>query len=494
MPPKTGRNDPCPCGSGKKYKKCCGLSESHLPFISESERTGTPFDNYAEVLPILGIFDQRIRQFEIDGKELKKAASAFQKRFHPGEPDGLTDSMYMSWLYLDFRFGPSRETIAERVLGDPMIKGLNEPGPTLIRRLAESCLTFYEVVEAKDDTAVLRELGTDRLWTILHVRHLTETEAIPEEIWYTRLVGPQDGAISYTTPFVFEPDSKTQFQRAVQIQEKDFSIGPWAGHFPRHRYFAESQKEAVLFWAEFIHHGLNMGGEDLDASPGPTEIDDIPPAALPFMINTDREEVVFTEDKFRITDESALRKRLAPLKTFAYDEKIDLWTWLKAGDRKDPQDSRTVRGTFRIKDGLLIAETNSRERAIRLRAKLENFLGGLIIHKETRWRDQTDIPEISGEELEKLRQETDELNSRPEVREALQKYLEHHYFEKWPHQKVPALGGITPLQAAKTVDGRRKLEDLFAFFERRQNAHPENAPRVDFERLRLQLGLPPKIN
>lgn len=22
---KTGRNDPCPCNSGKKYKKCCGL-------------------------------------------------------------------------------------------------------------------------------------------------------------------------------------------------------------------------------------------------------------------------------------------------------------------------------------------------------------------------------------------------------------------------------------------------------------------------------------
>ena len=23
-PPKVGRNDPCPCGSGKKYKKCHG--------------------------------------------------------------------------------------------------------------------------------------------------------------------------------------------------------------------------------------------------------------------------------------------------------------------------------------------------------------------------------------------------------------------------------------------------------------------------------------
>ena len=22
--PKVGRNEPCPCGSGKKFKKCCG--------------------------------------------------------------------------------------------------------------------------------------------------------------------------------------------------------------------------------------------------------------------------------------------------------------------------------------------------------------------------------------------------------------------------------------------------------------------------------------
>ena len=22
---KVGRNDPCPCGSGRKYKKCCGM-------------------------------------------------------------------------------------------------------------------------------------------------------------------------------------------------------------------------------------------------------------------------------------------------------------------------------------------------------------------------------------------------------------------------------------------------------------------------------------
>ena len=26
--PKTGRNDPCPCGSGKKYKACHGRDEA----------------------------------------------------------------------------------------------------------------------------------------------------------------------------------------------------------------------------------------------------------------------------------------------------------------------------------------------------------------------------------------------------------------------------------------------------------------------------------
>jgi uncharacterized protein len=25
--PKIGRNEPCPCGSGRKYKKCCGAAD-----------------------------------------------------------------------------------------------------------------------------------------------------------------------------------------------------------------------------------------------------------------------------------------------------------------------------------------------------------------------------------------------------------------------------------------------------------------------------------
>jgi len=27
QPPKVGRNEPCGCGSGKKFKKCCQVKE-----------------------------------------------------------------------------------------------------------------------------------------------------------------------------------------------------------------------------------------------------------------------------------------------------------------------------------------------------------------------------------------------------------------------------------------------------------------------------------
>jgi hypothetical protein len=32
---KVGRNDPCPCGSGKKFKKCCESKVKHKKFHAE---------------------------------------------------------------------------------------------------------------------------------------------------------------------------------------------------------------------------------------------------------------------------------------------------------------------------------------------------------------------------------------------------------------------------------------------------------------------------
>ncbi len=34
MSNQPGRNDPCPCGSGKKYKHCCASKGDRLPFAT----------------------------------------------------------------------------------------------------------------------------------------------------------------------------------------------------------------------------------------------------------------------------------------------------------------------------------------------------------------------------------------------------------------------------------------------------------------------------
>ena len=494
MSQKPGRNDPCSCGSGKKYKKCCGLSETPPPIIPESERTGTPYDDCMEVFNLLGLFGEKILRFEQDGRELKRIISGFERRFRPGEPGGLTSSLFMSWAHFDLRFGPSLETIAERFLRDPLTARLVEPGRTLARHMASSYLTFYEVIKAAGGAVVLEELGTEKRWNVLYFRELFEMDIVPGEVWYIRLVGPADGAIPYTTPFMYDPETKAKFLRSVRIQEKDFSAGPRASLIPRERHFAESQKEAALFWAEFIYRGLAEDPIGLDGPAERIDIDDFPPASLPFLVNTDREDVVFAELKFRVKDEPAVRKRLAALKSFDYDEKTDSWSWLKRAPRADPEDARTVRGTFQIKDGFLVAETNSRERAARLRVKLKSLLGNLIAYDRTSWRDQHDLPELSPEEEEARRKESEELNSRPEIRKLLLNSYEDHYFKKWPNEKVPALGGLTPLQAAKTEKGREKLSALLEYYDRMQDATPPPQVRIDLDRLRRMLGLTPKAN
>lgn len=56
---KLGRNDPCPCGSGKKYKKCCGIT-------GDSKVTGKREPNYFEIdrdIAYRGKIGQRRKEF-----------------------------------------------------------------------------------------------------------------------------------------------------------------------------------------------------------------------------------------------------------------------------------------------------------------------------------------------------------------------------------------------------------------------------------------------
>ena len=52
MNKKLGRNDPCPCGSGKKYKKCClGNSRNEVPLPQKFRFESGSYGDVGAFLP-----------------------------------------------------------------------------------------------------------------------------------------------------------------------------------------------------------------------------------------------------------------------------------------------------------------------------------------------------------------------------------------------------------------------------------------------------------
>ncbi len=152
---KIGRNDPCPCGSGKKYKNCClGLDEA-------TDQDLDRFERYNQLLMTVKV--------KLDGQygsEIKKIRRAAQENFLRFA--GLTDipsdhaSLFSDWLWFDF---PAENAISLAQ------QYYTENGNFMYRPLAEcllelnhSFLSILVPLEAGDASFLLHDLitGTTR--------------------------------------------------------------------------------------------------------------------------------------------------------------------------------------------------------------------------------------------------------------------------------------------------------------------------------------------
>jgi hypothetical protein len=100
-----GRNEPCPCGSEKKYKMCCLSNDVESFAIPEDLKTGTPLDEYQLLFKGIALYGQGLKQFGDDKEALCGVHDHYEKRFRPGTAGGVSDGLFMGWFYLDNRFG-----------------------------------------------------------------------------------------------------------------------------------------------------------------------------------------------------------------------------------------------------------------------------------------------------------------------------------------------------------------------------------------------------
>jgi hypothetical protein len=129
--PAVGRNDPCPCGSGKKYKQCC------LP-IEEAAR--------AEQLRLRRAVDTLLPKIIDAARPIPEVVPDALQRYWNGkyapeqlaELDDLEDrgaDRFLTWLAFDYRFDDG-QTLVERLATDDSALDLSEPERQLLPQWA----------------------------------------------------------------------------------------------------------------------------------------------------------------------------------------------------------------------------------------------------------------------------------------------------------------------------------------------------------------------
>jgi tetratricopeptide (TPR) repeat protein len=89
---KTGRNDPCPCGSGKKYKKCClpkhETQQRQQLTEQQAERDQRAADQRSSLREVKAAIAARLAGIaELDDDPLTAASNAVVELIHAGKLD-----------------------------------------------------------------------------------------------------------------------------------------------------------------------------------------------------------------------------------------------------------------------------------------------------------------------------------------------------------------------------------------------------------------------
>jgi hypothetical protein len=100
------------------------------------------------------------------------------------------------------------------------------------------------------------------------------------------------------------------------------------------------------------------------------------------------------------------------------------------------------------------------------------------------------MPPVRPEEMAEFEKQQKEINDNPLLKAEMERRMNEYYFKSWVRQRIPALGGQTPYEAAKTAQGKKMLEDLIVGVERMDQVNSSLGKlTMDWQGLRKHLGL-----
>lgn len=475
--PKVGRNDPCPCGSGKKYKRCCLAKAEAAPveelawrrlrrLLDEHQRDMLRFvtNAYGRVA-----IEEAWRYFVADGEALF-------------DPESRHIPLFMPWFYHHWSPGAGESRVRDKTLLGviPTAEYLRRKKrlDPLLREYLEACLaspfSAFEILRADPGRGLrMKNLLTGAEHEVTERSAsltMREADVVFGQVAKAGGVTLLEAAQAFAIPPIWKI-------RVIELRQERFA-GAIAVAPERLR-----QAEGALI---VLYHDIA------------TQLFE---RKLPVMQNTDGEAL---SPRRVVFDVPSAREAFDALKHLALaDSEADLlrdaqrdaggalarvkFGWLNKGNAQMPAWENTVLGSIAIDGTRLTAEVNSEARERRLRAIVGEALGGRGRYRATEIQS---VERMLAEAPASAAgtNESEKLAELPEVKAKIAEMMGRHY-EHWVNEKIPALGGRTPLEAVAEPAGREAVEALVAQIERNG---PRMRPPLDPQiarSLRERLGL-----
>lgn len=459
MGQKIGRNDTCPCGSGKKHKKCCAASSTDTSILDLAWRSIRHIEGHIvdhHLMPyVMKTFPPAI---------IKTAIEEFLPEDLPEEinEEHLFNQFVFPWILFSW--------IAEEELGvpgfDPMqsiaMNYLNSCGSKLnsgekafIRAISITHYSFYSVLEVELEKSVVVKdifLGTEH-----SVKERQGTQYLKRGDFIFSRILTLDGQSIFVgmAPLIIPANYQTSIFdfKDWLIEENDNN--PLTSEALR----TELDLDVFDYFFETLVY--------LHSNPRPT------------LVNTDGDLILFSKSHFKLntTIESALNS-LLPLTLLKKPDRFlesakrnkagkiteVEFPWLIKGNKKHKDWENTIMGHITIREHKLILETNSDKRTQKGKKLLTKYLGENIIFQQT-LMETPDKKLKSTPKASLTEQRTTTPYDIPEVQEQLKLMAKKHW-EAWFDSPIPALNDKTPREASKTKTGRERLEALLLLYER----------------------------
>ena len=446
---KVGRNAPCPCGSGKKYKKCCMAGDESARRTSGKPASAHQIDNRL----VDEIVDFAVQRF---GESWVQAVEDL------GDPEELPQ-LIVPWAVYDLVV---EGKTAAQWFHEAQRKRLSKTEQAWLAAQEDAWLSMWEVVGVDPGSSVsLADQLTGETRDVADVE--ASRSAAMRDVILARVVdyGGQS-LLCGVHPRPLPPLAADKVLKRMR------------------RWLRRKQRIPVERLRQPKFAGKLMRCWD-DAVEALDRQHSMPPS----LHNTDGDPLLSTRDRFEFDPRKGaeIEKRLAALEgaeppAAGGKDRYYLFTRLSASSGRG---GNTVIGQVMMRKGSLVVEANSVERADALRARVEATCSDLLHHRARDYSDPLAMLGDGGAHLDPA-DSPDDIPEEDRIR--IMHELKEAYYADWLDESVPALAGKTPRQATRTKSDRERLELLIKEHENGEARVPKEE-RFDFSRLRAELGL-----